>query len=49
MTTPLRRNRNFVLLSIGQGLSDTGSGASSLAYPLLVLAFTHSSTPTPSG
>jgi MFS family permease len=44
VTQLLRRNRNFVLLSIGQGLSDTGSGASALAYPLLVLAVTHSPT-----
>jgi MFS family permease len=44
VTQSLRRNRNFVLLSIGQGLSDTGSGASALAYPLLVLAVSHSPT-----
>jgi MFS family permease len=41
---PLRRNRNFVLLWIGQGLSDTGGAASALAYPLLVLALTRSPT-----
>jgi MFS family permease len=39
---PLWRNRNFVALWIGQGLSDTGSAASALAYPLLVLAVTGS-------
>lgn len=42
--TRLRRNRNFVLLWIGQGLSDTGSAASALAYPLLILALTGSPT-----
>jgi MFS family permease len=41
---PLWRNRNFVALWIGQGLSDTGSAASALAYPLLVLAVTGSPT-----
>ncbi|MBV9369297.1 MAG: MFS transporter [Frankiales bacterium] len=40
----LWRNRNFVLLWIGQGLSDTGGAASALAYPLLVLALTGSPT-----
>ena len=39
---PLRRNRDFVLLQAGQLLSATGTQASSLAYPLLVLALTHS-------
>lgn len=39
---PLRRNRNFVVLWIGQGLSDTGGAASALAYPLLILALTGS-------
>ena len=38
----LRRNRNFVVLWIGQGLSDTGGAASALAYPLLILALTGS-------
>jgi MFS family permease len=38
----LWRNRNFVLLWIGQGLSDTGGAASALAYPLLILALTRS-------
>jgi MFS family permease len=39
---PLRRNRDFVLLQIGQLLSDAGSQTTSIAYPLLVLAVTHS-------
>jgi hypothetical protein len=39
---PLRRNRDFVLLQIGQLLSDTGTQSASIAYPLLVLAVTHS-------
>jgi MFS family permease len=40
----LWRNRNFVLLWVGQGLSDTGGAASALAYPLLILALTRSPT-----
>ena len=40
--TPLRRNRDFVLLQTGQGLSTLGSQCSALAYPLLVLALTGS-------
>jgi MFS family permease len=40
--TPLRRNRDFVLLETGQVLSAFGSGMSALAYPLLALAITHS-------
>ena len=39
---PLRRNRGFRLLWIGQLLSDTGSEVGMLAYPLLILALTHS-------
>jgi MFS family permease len=39
---PLRRNRNFRMLWIGQLLSGTGTELSSLAYPLLILALTHS-------
>jgi MFS family permease len=39
---PLRRNRDFVLLQIGQALSTVGSEASGIAYTLLVLALTHS-------
>jgi MFS family permease len=39
---PLRRNKGFRMLWIGQLLSDTGSEIGMLAYPLLVLALTHS-------
>ena len=39
---PLRRNSGFRMLWVGQLLSDTGSYAGSLAYPLLILALTHS-------
>jgi len=39
---PLRRNRDFVVLQIGQLLSSFGSSLSSIAYPLLALAVTHS-------
>jgi len=39
---PLRRNRNFVLLQTGQVLSSIGTESAGIAYPLLVLAFTHS-------
>lgn len=38
----LRTNRNFKLLWIGQVLSDLGTQIGTLAYPLLVLALTHS-------
>ena len=38
----LRTNRNFRLLWIGQVLSDLGTQIGTLAYPLLVLALTHS-------
>jgi transmembrane secretion effector len=40
--TPLRRNRDFMLLQAGQLLSTFGSNMSGIAYPLLVLAITHS-------
>jgi MFS family permease len=40
--TPLRRNRDFVLLQSGQLLSAMGSEATVIAYPLLALALTHS-------
>lgn len=40
--TTLRANRNFRLLWIGQVLSDLGTQIGTLAYPLLVLALTHS-------
>lgn len=39
---PLRRNREFALLWIGQGVSSLGSQISLVAYPLLVLATTGS-------
>ena len=39
---PLRRNRDFQLLWIGQAASALGSRASTVAYPLLVLALTGS-------
>jgi hypothetical protein len=35
---PLRRNRDFVLLQTGQFLSDAGSQATAIAYPLLAIA-----------
>lgn len=40
--TPLWRNRDFLLLQAGQLLSTFGSSMSTIAYPLLVLAVTHS-------
>jgi len=43
---PLRRNRDFVLLQAGQLLSAAGSQSTSIAYPLLVLAVTHSPAKT---
>ena len=42
MSTPLRRNRDFVLLQSGRLLSTAGTAATTIAYPLLVLAATHS-------
>jgi hypothetical protein len=39
---PLRRNRDFVLLESGRLLSSTGTQLTTIAYPLLVLALTHS-------
>jgi Transmembrane secretion effector len=39
---PLRRNRDFMLLQIGQLLSHAGTQSTSIAYPLLVLASTGS-------
>jgi MFS family permease len=41
-TTPLWRNRDFVLYQGGQLLSQFGSSMSNVAYPLLTLAVTHS-------
>lgn len=40
--TPLWRHRDFVVLLVGQLLSGAGSALTSIAYPLLVLAMTHS-------
>jgi hypothetical protein len=42
--TPLRRNRDFLLLESGQLFSAFGSSMSGLTYPLLALAVTHSAT-----
>jgi MFS family permease len=39
---PLRKNRDFVLLQGGQLLSNVGTQITQIAYPLLVLALTHS-------
>jgi MFS family permease len=39
---PLRKNRDFVLLQGGQLLSNVGTQLTQIAYPLLVLALTHS-------
>jgi MFS family permease len=44
--TPLRRNRDFILLQVGQLLSTFGSGMSAIAYPLLALALTGSAAKT---
>lgn len=41
-STPLWRNRNFLLLWGGQAVSSAGGAASQLALPLLILALTHS-------
>lgn len=40
--SPLRRNRDFVLLQVGLLLSGTGGAAAGIAYPLVVLMVTHS-------
>jgi len=42
LPSPLRRNRDFVLLLSGRLLSTLGSQVTAIAYPLLVLAVTHS-------
>jgi MFS family permease len=39
---PLRKNRDFILLQVGQTLSTIGSQTTAIAYPLLALALTHS-------
>src|SRR5437660_3703543 len=43
MNTPLRRNRDFLILLTGQATSDAGTYVSQVAFPLLVLSITHSS------
>jgi MFS family permease len=43
---PLRRNRDYMLIWAGQGMSELGSQISTVAYPLLVLALTHSPAKT---
>src|SRR4051794_14822917 len=40
----LWRNRNYILLWTGQMVSQLGTGVSQIAYPLLILALTHSPT-----
>jgi hypothetical protein len=42
VTVPLRRNRDFLLLQVGQLGSTLGTSTASVAYPLLVLATTRS-------
>jgi MFS family permease len=42
VSVPLRRNRDFLLLQSGQLLSNIGTASTTIAYPLLVLALTHS-------
>ena len=44
--TPLRRNRDFLLLQAGQLASTFGAVMSAIAYPLLVLALTGSAAKT---
>ncbi|GGS58619.1 MFS transporter [Actinokineospora fastidiosa] len=42
MTVPLRRNRDYTLLWVGQACAEVGFSASLIAFPLLVLAVTGS-------
>ena len=42
LSSPLRRNRDFVLLQTGQLLSHSGTKVASIAYPLLVLSLSGS-------
>jgi hypothetical protein len=42
LVTPLRRNRDYMLVWAGQAVSEIGSQVSTVAYRLLVLALTHS-------
>src|SRR5579864_178035 len=39
---PLWRNRDYMILWSGQAISNAGTWASQIAFPLLVLAITHS-------
>ncbi len=39
---PLWRNHDYLLLWLGQAVSSLGTGISQLAFPLLILALTHS-------
>jgi hypothetical protein len=41
---PLRRNRDVTLLWTGQVVSATGSSVTTVVYPQLALAATHSAT-----
>jgi predicted MFS family arabinose efflux permease len=41
-TVSLWRNRDYLLLWLGQGVSSLGTGISQFAFPLLILAITHS-------
>ena len=44
LSSPLRRNRDFVLLQTGQLLSQSGMKVTSIAYPLLALSLSGSAT-----
>jgi MFS family permease len=44
LSSPLRRNRDFVLLQTGQLLSQSGTKVTSIAYPLLALSLSGSAT-----
>lgn len=43
---PLWRNRDYLLLVSGQGISGVGSQISQIAFPLLIFTLTHSATQT---